>query len=75
MKKEGVLLEKTALPFENEGVLNPATIREGNYVHMFYRAVRNGNFSSIESKDFTVGKGTPRHEKKSYHQRKVFENK
>jgi catechol 2,3-dioxygenase len=32
---------------ENEGVLNPGAIREGNNVHMFYRAVRIGNFSSI----------------------------
>ncbi len=47
VKKEGVLLGKTDLEFENEGVLNPAVIREGDSVHMFYRAVRNGNFSSI----------------------------
>jgi predicted GH43/DUF377 family glycosyl hydrolase len=47
VKKEGILLKKTALGFENEGVLNPAAIREGDYVHMFYRAVSEGNFSSI----------------------------
>jgi beta-1,2-mannobiose phosphorylase / 1,2-beta-oligomannan phosphorylase len=47
VKKEGVLLEKTYLVFENEGVLNPAVIREGEFVHMFYRAVSNGNYSSI----------------------------
>ncbi|MFM9949189.1 MAG: pesticidal protein Cry7Aa [Saprospiraceae bacterium] len=45
--KHGVILEKTALEFENEGVLNPAAIREGDYVHLFYRAVRKGNHSSI----------------------------
>jgi len=47
VKKEGVLLHKTDLPFENEGVLNPAAIREGDSVHLFYRAVRNGNHSTI----------------------------
>jgi predicted GH43/DUF377 family glycosyl hydrolase len=47
IKKEGVLLNKTKLDFENEGVLNPGVIREGEFVHLFYRAVRIGNFSSI----------------------------
>ena len=47
IKKEGILLNKTLLGFENEGVLNPATIKEGNYVHLFYRAVSKGNYSSI----------------------------
>ena len=47
IKKEGVLLSKTDLEFENEGVLNPAVIREGDNVHLFYRAVRQGNHSSI----------------------------
>jgi predicted GH43/DUF377 family glycosyl hydrolase len=47
VKKEGVLLSKTDLEFENNGVLNPAAIREGNSVHMYYRAVQDGNFSSI----------------------------
>ena len=47
IKKEGVLLEKTELDFENEGVLNPAVIREGDTVHVFYRAVRKGNHSTI----------------------------
>lgn len=46
-KKEGVLLKKTELAFENEGVLNPAVMQQGNEVHMFYRAVRNGNYSTI----------------------------
>jgi hypothetical protein len=35
VKKEGVLLRKTAVPFENEGVLNPAAIKEGDFVHLF----------------------------------------
>jgi len=47
VKKEGILLEKTSLNFENEGVMNPAAIREGNHVHLFYRAVSKGNYSSI----------------------------
>ncbi len=45
--KHGVLLDKTDLGFENEGVLNPGAIREGNIVHIFYRAVSKGNYSSI----------------------------
>jgi Predicted glycosylase len=47
VKKEGILLTKTDLGFENEGVLNPAVIREGDSVHLFYRAVEKGNHSSI----------------------------
>jgi len=38
VKKEGYLITKTDFEFENEGVLNPAIIREGDSVHMFYRA-------------------------------------
>lgn len=47
VKKEGILIEKTDHAFENAGVLNPAAIREGNSVHLFYRAVREGNYSTI----------------------------
>jgi beta-1,2-mannobiose phosphorylase / 1,2-beta-oligomannan phosphorylase len=47
VKKEGILLSLTDLEFENEGVLNPAVIRENDSVHVFYRAVRKGNHSSI----------------------------
>ncbi|MDB5253572.1 MAG: pesticidal protein Cry7Aa [Flaviaesturariibacter sp.] len=47
IKKEGILLKKRALAFEEEGVLNPAVIREGGQVHMFYRAVGKGNYSSV----------------------------
>jgi predicted GH43/DUF377 family glycosyl hydrolase len=47
VKKEGILLSKTDFEFENEAVLNPAVIREGDNVHIFYRAVRSGNHSSI----------------------------
>ncbi len=45
--KHGVILNKTALGFENEGVLNPAAILEGECIHLFYRAVSKGNYSSI----------------------------
>ena len=45
--KEGILLQKTTNNFENEGVLNPAAIRDGEYVHLLYRAVSTGNHSSI----------------------------
>ncbi len=45
--KHGVILNKTDLGFENAGVLNPAIIREGHMVHLFYRAVRKGNYSTI----------------------------
>lgn len=47
VNKEGILLEKTTLGFENEGVLNPAVISDGEYIHLFYRAVSKGNYSSI----------------------------
>ena len=47
IKKEGVILSETDLDFENEGVLNPAIMQEGNTVHILYRAVRKGNYSTI----------------------------
>lgn len=47
VKKEGILFSKTDLEFENEGVLNPAVIREGDSIHLFYRTVRQGNHSCI----------------------------
>lgn len=47
VKKEGILISKTDLEFENEAVLNPAVFREGDNVHIFYRAVRNGNNSTL----------------------------
>lgn len=47
VKREGIILEGTELEFENEGVMNPAVIAEGNTVHMFYRAVKKGNHSTI----------------------------
>ncbi len=47
VKKEGVILKSTHMEFESQAVLNPGCIQEGNNVHMFYRAVKPGNFSSI----------------------------
>lgn len=47
VKKHGIILQQTTLDFENEGVLNPAAIREGDFVHLFYRAVSKRNYSSI----------------------------
>jgi beta-1,2-mannobiose phosphorylase / 1,2-beta-oligomannan phosphorylase len=47
LQKHGILLEKTDLGFENEGVLNPAVIRNDDGIHLFYRAVSKGNYSTI----------------------------
>lgn len=47
VKKEGIVLSKSNQGFEVEGVLNPAVIHFGDYIHMFYRAVGKGNYSSI----------------------------
>lgn len=47
IKREGVILQSSTAEFENEGVMNPATIVEGNVVHLFYRAVKKGNHSTI----------------------------
>jgi len=47
VKKEGILLEATDNEFENQAVLNPTTIQVGNEVHLFYRAVKQVNYSSI----------------------------
>lgn len=46
-KKHGILLEKTSLGFEIDGALNPAVIQENGRIHLFYRAVRTGNYSTI----------------------------
>jgi predicted GH43/DUF377 family glycosyl hydrolase len=47
VEKLGVLLEKTSLRFECEGVLNPAVIRHNGRIHLFYRAVTTDNYSTI----------------------------
>jgi predicted GH43/DUF377 family glycosyl hydrolase len=45
--KEGILLEKTNLYFENEAVFNPAVIEESGIIHLFYRAFSKLKFSTI----------------------------
>ncbi|TDD97034.1 glycoside hydrolase family 130 protein [Flavobacterium cellulosilyticum] len=47
IEKHGILLSPTENEFENNAVLNPGIFQEGNTVHIFYRAVQNGNFSTI----------------------------
>jgi predicted GH43/DUF377 family glycosyl hydrolase len=47
VKKEGVVLQKAGFEFENESVLNPAVIKEGDTTYLFYRAVHIRNYSSI----------------------------
>jgi beta-1,2-mannobiose phosphorylase / 1,2-beta-oligomannan phosphorylase len=47
VKKEGILLKKTSLGFEVDGVLNPALIKDDGAIHLFYRAVAKHNYSSI----------------------------
>jgi len=47
VRKEGVVLRKTGLDFENESVLNPAVVKMGEDTLFFYRAVQIKNQSSI----------------------------
>ncbi|MGE8556675.1 MAG: pesticidal protein Cry7Aa [Chryseobacterium jejuense] len=47
LKKDGIILRKTTLDFESEGVLNPAVIKDNGKIHLFYRALAKNNFSSI----------------------------
>src|SRR4030065_2876487 len=47
IKNEGIILERTNLLFESEAVLNPGCIEVNGIVHMFYRAVNPGNYSTI----------------------------
>lgn len=47
VNKEGILLQKTSLGFEIDGVLNPALINDNGSIHLFYRAVAKHNYSSI----------------------------
>jgi predicted GH43/DUF377 family glycosyl hydrolase len=42
-----IVLEKTAREFEGQAVLNPGCIEVDGTIHMFYRAVRTGNHSSV----------------------------
>ncbi|MBU0762478.1 MAG: pesticidal protein Cry7Aa, partial [Candidatus Altiarchaeota archaeon] len=47
VKREGVILESTDKEFERQAVCNPGCIRVGDKVKMFYRAIRENNYSSI----------------------------
>jgi len=42
-----VLESRPGIEFENGGVLNPACVEKDGLIHMFYRAVGKGNFSTI----------------------------
>lgn len=44
---EVILAPIDAHPWESRAVFNPGTVREGNFVHLLYRAVEGENFSSI----------------------------
>lgn len=45
--KHGIILEPTENEFESQAVLNPACILKDGILHMFYRAVKPGNYSTI----------------------------
>jgi predicted GH43/DUF377 family glycosyl hydrolase len=47
IEKLGIILSPTDKEFENTGVLNPGIYQEGNTVHILYRAVQEGNYSTI----------------------------
>jgi len=47
VEKLGVILEPTKKPFEKKAVLNPGCYQEGEFVHLFYRAIDQDNRSSI----------------------------
>ena len=47
VKKEGLVLTKTALAFESLGVINPAVIKEGKSVFFLYRALQLNKPSTI----------------------------
>ncbi|MDP2910000.1 MAG: pesticidal protein Cry7Aa [bacterium] len=47
LKKLGVILKPTGNLFERKGVLNPAVYQEGEFVHIFYRAVDDNHDSTI----------------------------
>lgn len=47
MTRHGVVLEATSHSFENQAVLNPSCLTIDGITHMFYRAVHQGNYSSV----------------------------
>ncbi|PIR97482.1 MAG: pesticidal protein Cry7Aa [Candidatus Doudnabacteria bacterium CG10_big_fil_rev_8_21_14_0_10_41_10] len=47
IKKHGVILEPSELEFEKKSVLNPGIWKDGEFVHIFYRAIDSQNKSTI----------------------------
>ena len=47
LEKHGIILGPTEREFENNGVFNPGILQEGDTVHLLYRAVQEGNLSTI----------------------------
>jgi predicted GH43/DUF377 family glycosyl hydrolase len=47
VQKLGVLLQTTNKDFESRAVLNPAVMRDGNAIHLFYRAISEDHHSTI----------------------------
>ena len=47
VEKHGIILSPTEREFESNGVLNPGIYQDGNTVHILYRAVQDGNLSTI----------------------------
>jgi len=47
IEKLGIILSPTDHQFENSGVFNPGIYQEGNTIHVLYRAVESGNYSTI----------------------------
>ena len=47
VEKLGVILEPTERSFEKRAVLNPGVYQEGEFVHLFYRAIDGRNLSTI----------------------------
>ena len=47
VEKHGIILSPTTREFENNGVLNPGIYQDGNTIHILYRAVQEGNLSTI----------------------------
>jgi len=47
IKKEGIILKPTTRDFENLSVFNPGIYQDGQYVHVFYRALNQRHISTL----------------------------
>jgi predicted GH43/DUF377 family glycosyl hydrolase len=47
VEKLGIILSPNENEFENNAAFNPGIYQDGNTVHIFYRAVQEGNYSTI----------------------------